>query len=173
MNKKTLAIVIIFLLALVALILFLPKKTFKEVVEYEVNNVVVNQTTYDYYDDIIHVGLNELCIDGEIVLVKSTQRGEEIDGLDLRGAIFTNGYQYLIYLYDLSKSETVEVLAHELIHLEQYRSKRLRGTKDSIYFEGKAYVKGQLPSYRDRPWEQEAFRRQRDLQRAIEAQVLE
>ena len=173
MNKRIVIIVLVFILALVGLIIFGPKKVFKEEVEYEVNNIVSNQTGYEYYEDIVHVGLNELCISGEVVMIRLNKGDKEIDGMDLRGAIFTNGLQFLIYMYDLNKREAIEVMAHELIHLDQYRSNRLRETKDSIFFEDKAYKKGNLPAYRDRPWEDEAFRRQSTLQKAIEQVLME
>jgi len=173
MNKRTTIIVVAVLLALLALILFGPRKVFKENIEYDIRNIVVNQTNHDYYEDIVNVGLNELCIEGEVVLIQFHRADEEIEGLDLRGAIFTNGQQYLINLYDLKQREAIEVIAHELIHLEQYRSKRLVGTKDTIFFEGVGYKKGQLPAYRKRPWEAEAFRRQVPLQKAIQDIVLE
>jgi len=173
MNKKIITIVVVVLLALLALIVFGPRKVFKEDIEYDIRNIVVNQTNHDYYEDIVNVGLNELCIVGEVVLIRFYREDQELEGFDLRGAIFTNGQQYLINLYDLKQREAIEVIAHELIHLEQYRSKRLVGGKDSIFFEGVGYKKGQLPAYRKRPWEAEAFRRQVTLQKAIEEVVLE
>lgn len=172
-NKKAILIFLIFLLAILALVFLLPKKKFKEVVEYERNNIIVNQTEHMYYEDILHVGLNELGITNEIILIRTSQSKDGLDEYDLKGSIITNGQQYLVQIYDIPQSESIQVLAHELIHLDQYRSGRLKIVNDSIFYEDNVYMKGQLPPYRNRPWEREAFGRQRDLELAIEDHILE
>ena len=73
----------------------------------------------------------------------------------------------------LEPKELIEVLAHELVHAEQYHSGRL--TKKYLkrkgwmhYWNGALGSKGTTyKAYRDQPWEKEAWSRQEELARLV------
>jgi len=78
----------------------------------------------------------------------------------------------------LNKKMVLEVLAHELVHAEQYFTKKLvvlRSTKRGWvhYWNGTKGKKGTTyNSYRNQPWEIEAFDRQGDLAAAVEEELV-
>lgn len=79
----------------------------------------------------------------------------------------------------LKWDKALEVLAHELVHAEQYHQKRLK----KEYITGRGWMhswQGELnknrgstyQAYRNQPWEQEAWGRQAELAEAV-CQILE
>lgn len=75
---------------------------------------------------------------------------------------------------DLSMSmQALEVLAHELVHAEQWKQKRLshvlcNGRWTSLWNGRMGYPRGTTyAAYRAQPWEEEAFRRQVELAKAV------
>ncbi len=69
----------------------------------------------------------------------------------------------------LPRGKALEVLAHELVHAEQYHTKKLkkkfaRGKGWMHYWNGEVGKKGTTyKAYRNQPWEQEAWGRQAEL----------
>lgn len=179
MNKKILIVIVVFLLALLGLILFGPKVEFKGDVSYERHSDVYNQTDKPYIDDILHVGLNYLNIKSVIVIVKEIDKNLSIDGqYDAKASLRTNNYQYLISLHDMKKREAIMTLAHELIHLHQYYVNDLyvgvRGEEDIIFYKNQVFpvnTLNQIP-YMERPWEIDAFERQKELIEILEKELL-
>lgn len=180
MNKKILLVVLVFLLALLALIIFSPKIEFREDVDYSKNNMVVNQTDKQYIEDIIHIGLNYLDIKEMIVVVKEIDRNVKIDDqYDAKASVVTNNYQFLVSLYDMKKNEAITTLAHELIHIHQYYTNDLYiderdGEKVIVHNQVNFFpisTLNQVP-YMERPWEVDAFDRQRDLAKLLEKELL-
>jgi len=151
------------------------KLVIKNSISYKKNNIVHNTTSYSYYDDIIHVGLNKLGIEETVVIVQevSTIPNSNFGDLELKAVIRNSGNQYLILVNNLGRLEAIKVLSHELIHLKQYKSGRLIEKGGIITFEGKEYYKNELPNYYARPWEKEAFMQQMDLREEIAKEILE
>lgn len=173
-SKKLLSIFIVALLLIViGLILFGKKITFLDDLEYEKNNFVISKVDEDYYTDIIHIGLNKLCIEGITVMVRDGNTYPDLPELTLRAFIKNSGNQFVIYVFNLDKNEVIEVLAHELIHLEQYYSGRLLEIDSVIFFEDGVFFTNSLPHYYDRPWEVEAFAKQFELETYIKDIVLQ
>jgi hypothetical protein len=71
----------------------------------------------------------------------------------------------------LSVSRALEVLCHELVHAEQYFTRRLAWWGRTQYWNGEASSnRGTTYSaYREQPWEQEAFGRQAKLAAQVQA----
>lgn len=66
----------------------------------------------------------------------------------------------------LKLSHALEVLAHELVHAEQYHQGRMTWEKGYNYWMGQRWCKGQgsnYNAYRELPWEKEAWGRQEKL----------
>lgn len=171
MNKKYIILIVVaFILTLLALILLIPEVEYRDDVEYEENNTVVNRTSKTYLEDITHLGLNYLNINGTTVIIKEISRDVDIDGeYSAKATIVTNGLQYQISIFDLKKAEALKVLAHELIHLEQYECNELKIVDVEgvpyIYFKQDVWSLESLDNipYMERPWEIDAFKRQGEV----------
>ena len=64
----------------------------------------------------------------------------------------------------MSRKQSINVLSHELIHLKQYYNKELMIIKDSIYWKNELINIFSI-SYKNRPWEIEAYADQKNIER--------
>lgn len=134
------------------------------------NNLIVNNVLPKYIDTILSVGLDQAGLVGVNVIVNEMNDGVEnvIPDYELKAHIREwNGIFYL-FIGSVSKSESIKVLSHEIINIHQYYSEELK------YFEGKIYWKGDeydlnTIDYDKRPWEEDAFDREKLLSNAIES----
>ena len=153
-----LGLLVLVLLVLLYFIFTYEEKTF---VEYKIGdkNIVVNRTNKSYLDTIVHVGLDYLKIEGQTVIVRP-QNGQRDLGDDFSSEAFiiNQGNQSLVMIKErLNRSNAIEILAHELIHLQQYKDKRLVVLDGGrVEWNGDTLVVEQIP-YDERPWEVEAF----------------
>ena len=76
---------------------------------------------------------------------------------------------FIIWIAELNRMQNIEVISHELIHLQQYSNKDLILTEENktLIYKDIKYEVGNLPSYDSRPWETEAFAKQEDLKTKI------
>lgn len=148
---------------------------YKEI-DFDVNNNVTNYSSIKYADTLSHIGLDYLkvrnsniyILDAKPHVIRNILPNERVSGFVIENQ--KNTYQ--IYLDpDLSRSRMLDVLAHELIHIEQRHSNRLE-ILDIEYavFEGDTLSMNEV-SYRDRPWEIEAYKDQREVKRHIKSIV--
>lgn len=140
-------------------------------VEFETTNKVYNTTDKEFYDEVVQVGLRELGIDSIIVSVKEiTQQAKDNFDIEseLRAHILPNGTRgsnYVIWIDDMGRYESIVVLSHELIHLQQYQSKQLTIEDDGVIWKGIKFTYDDISyiDYRTRPWERDAFNKDREL----------
>jgi predicted metallopeptidase len=168
-NKKTLIIggVILTLVLLFFLFKSLNKETPFSRIQLNPSNIIFNSTSNSYMDTIVSVGLNELKIKDVVVVIRPITpdildmlKSKE-PSLDIKAFIIGREDNYVIYVVNLSRTTAIEVLSHELIHLQQTETGKLvKGTK-SVKWEGIEYSP-ELP-YEERPWEREAFDKQNGL----------
>ena len=173
--KKTLKIVLIIvgilLLGLILFMIFKKPKPFNEL-NVPITSYVSNQTDVEYLKPIIYAGLYELKIDSIYLIIKPMNKevaNAEIgdDGYDLEAFILGNEKQFMIYIKNMSRTEYIKVLTHELIHLEQYNQGKLsRVDKNTVKWDGKLYIPSEIP-YMERPWESDAFNRANQLEKDI------
>jgi hypothetical protein len=65
-----------------------------------------------------------------------------------------------------TQRKMLETIGHELVHAQQKREGRLRFTPNGEYWNGKLVEhRGTYYSYRNLPWEAEAYKRQTELAR--------
>lgn len=173
MKRKNIVIGIIVLLLIGLVIYFLSnqkERTFKRVTLSH-NNIITNKTSKSYLDTLVSEGLDVLGLKGEFVMIKDMNpslRGALGQDNELRAYIIGERNQYIIYVDDLDREESLTILSHELIHLEQYSSGRLIRMEDTfIMFDGKVYNVNDI-SYQNRPWEIEAFKNETDLKIKLE-----
>lgn len=93
---------------------------------------VVNNYPNNLISAIIYLGLKELDIHWCQVIVypmdsKVEYENNYLEERNLKGYIVDKGGWYKIFLNkNLSTSELISVIAHELIHLKQYQNRRLK-----------------------------------------------
>jgi hypothetical protein len=172
--KKT--IIIVLSVLLLGFILFLLIKTNKEkyfeTIQLTENNNITNFSKHQYVDTVVSVGLDVLNIKDNYVTIRDVpeqivESFKKQNDMDLGASIVGTDDQYIIYINEMSRITSTKILAHELIHLEQYDSGRLRVIKNGVViWEGKEMNVLDIP-YNDRPWEREAFKRQDDLEKKL------
>lgn len=163
------SIVVIISISLVSYLIFTDgkDKPFNQV-EINYNNSVYNNSLPSYYDTILYVGLDAAGLIGVSITIDklSDAARNQFDGeLKAHLRYFNNVYYLFIDNYD--RQEAIEVISHELIHVQQYNS------GDLIYYDGKVWWKGEEfdlsnIEYTKRPWEDDAFANQSKITSTIE-----
>jgi hypothetical protein len=173
MKRKNIVIGVLVLLFIGAIVYFISnqKETTFKIVTLSNNNIITNKTSKSFLDTLVSKGLDVLDLRGEFVMIKmmdNSRKNALGSDTELRAYIIGERNQYIIYIDDLNREESLTILSHELIHLQQYSTNRLIKMEDNfIMFDGKVYNVNEL-SYRDRPWEIEAFKKQSDLKTKLE-----
>jgi hypothetical protein len=148
-----------------------PINKFKNI-ELEQNNIIINQTDKPYLDTILHVGLKHLKIKETIILIKDLNDVDfekNNDGLITEAFIIGDGKRFIIYIDNFNRLKSMIVLAHELIHLEQYHDGRIIDYDDEMVWDNMMYTDQEIKDiyYFNRPWEKEAFDNQDELNKKI------
>jgi hypothetical protein len=155
-----------------------PVTSYKQVVILEQNDLI-NTTEYTYLDTALNVGMNELGMKGVRVLIQPMQdrirnKFEESEGIELKAYVaeWMDGYTLCVN-GDLGRVQAIDVIAHEIIHLEQYHNQDLIvGDGPVVLWMEERYDVLGIP-YAERPWERDAFSRQKDLAKKMRSQLLE
>jgi len=116
----------------------------------------------DYFQITAEVNLN--IYPGDKLLDRFSQDGYEYRALLYKPAL---PWQYnLVLRSDMGEAEIPGILAHEMVHLNQYITGRLNMNMTT----GAAVWKGEIYAaaypYEKRPWEKEAFKEQKRLLKA-------
>lgn len=146
------------------------EKVFEDI-DFETTNLVYNRTDREFYDEVVQVGLRELGIDSVIVSIRQiTQEAKDNFDIDteLRAHILPNGSRgnnYVIWIADMGRYESIVVLSHELIHLAQYQNKELVIEEDGIIWKRIKFTYQDIShiDYMTRPWERDAFNKDKAL----------
>lgn len=164
MKKKIIiSLIIIIIIGLISLLIIKlsvkqPEKYFG-VIKLNDVNYVRNNTNKNYYDTIIKVGLDELKLGGISMLVSPLSESTKSalgDNYELKAHIRESGGGYVLFIDDVSRKESIEIISHELIHLNQYYDKELVYRNGIIFWENKVFVLNDI-GYGERPWETDAF----------------
>lgn len=169
MSRNNLFILILFVSFISVVIFFITKKeeSFKIVKLPDNHSLIYNDTKTHYLDSIVLFGLHKLNIDSVNIVIKSLQN-ESVsnDNRNVYGKLIKNDKIYGLYLIsDLSRKDYINIISHELIHLQQYQTNKLIVEKDSIQWESfkNSTNNWMLINYNNRPWELEAFENQDSL----------
>jgi predicted metallopeptidase len=148
------------------------KEKYFESIELSENNTITNFSSHRYVDTVVSVGLDLLNIKDNYVTIRDVpeqivESFKQQNDMDLGASIIGAKDQYIIYINKMSKTTSTKIISHELIHLEQYDSDRLRVIGNGVVmWEGREINVLDIP-YNDRPWEKEAFKRQDDLEKKL------
>jgi hypothetical protein len=139
------------------------------------NNTVYNITKKPYLDTIVKTALDIENVKGVTVVIqvltnlKQESLGRE---LEIKASIYGEGSTYILRMNDnVDKREAILVVAHEIIHLRQYYSKKLAISQGYVFWDG-VIVDHKNINYEERPWEMEAFSKQEGLKNKIEKILL-
>jgi hypothetical protein len=174
MNKKLKIVLIVLGILLIGfglykLITYKPtEKYFKPVVFNKVN-WINNKTSMKYVDTILRVGLDELGIENISIMVKPfTKKDRELLGPDivLKAQVKSYPNGFIIWMDDLGRSESLTVLSHELIHIQQYSTKELVVSGTNVTYKGIITDVIVIP-YSEREWEIDAFAKEGSIKNTI------
>ena len=174
MEKKYVEYIIISLVvtALAVGIYLISNNEDKPFVQVELNedNSVSNNTKFYFYDTIMNVGLSELGLKNISVtiqpLTEKSKQDADAQGITLEAHLREYSGIYYLFMNESSKDQSIEIISHELIHLEQYESKRLVFENDTLTWNNQKFSRAEIP-YDDRPWEIEAFSKGKDLAQKV------
>lgn len=160
-------------IAIVGLIIYFvvtsQEKTFQKV-ELNYNNTVFNFTETKYYDTIILVGLDQLGLNAININVQPLTLEAKLDfqnqGGDLLAHIREFNGTYFLYISENSRDQSIKIIAHELIHLDQYNSQRLIYKNGEVFWNNKKFDLTEI-LYEQRPWEDDAYSRGTELESKI------
>jgi len=161
----TIAVVLI---GLAAIMFFSTPKSHFDKVSFNDNNIVINRAHKNYLDTIVRAGLQSIQIDNVNVLLLPLKK-QSIGDYELKGAIVKIKSGYVISIINTNRAESIEIIAHELVHLEQYNSKTVVLFKDGITYYNIFYPFRYFPLYEKRLWEIEAFLKQSIVKKDIES----
>lgn len=165
MKKVGLVILSILLLFLIIFLIIYNKKDEKPFnsIQLSRNNQITNRTNITYYDTIVNVGLDVMNIhDVPVVIMELTDNArKQFDG-SLKAHIRFHEGVYYLFIGKENRFNAIEIIAHEIIHINQYNTNQLIFDGQVITWEEQPFGLTDL-EYNDRPWEKDAFDKQRDL----------
>jgi hypothetical protein len=131
---------------------------------------IFNLTKQSYLDTIIGVALEELEVYPNVVVIKDMSFAPpniKIPGKELSAFVYGEGGTYIIYIKNMSRVQSLEVMSHELIHLRDMEKGELLTGKNLVIYRGVRYVGNQIPEYDYRLWETVAVEDGKDLEYKI------
>ena len=132
------------------------------------SNFVKNKTDMKYLDTLVLAGLHVLEIDKTSVLILPLDVEGSSD-LELKAHIRQVENGYIIFIKNVDRNYALEIISHELVHLQQYNTGKLyiNFITDELIFDKKVYPVSKLPAYDVRPWEMEAFDKQFEVRAGV------
>lgn len=167
-------LITLFLVISIILIIWLNKRAERKIrhfkkIEFVHTNEILNRTDINYIDTVVYVGLKELGVRYVTVIVYPLNKNIKNNfppEFELKAHIRGVGSNYIIWIDDMSKLETIQVLSHELIHLQQYYTKKLIYS-DSVTIWNNQVMDINTLDYNSRPWEIEAFQQESSLEKKM------
>lgn len=137
-------------------------------------NTIVNRTINSVVSEYVGIGLEELEIEQVVIILTelpiSTRFYYYLQGMHIRATADPTQYHRMYNISintSLSDWELAEVVAHELIHIHQYYRGSLHRPSTDIVLWDDVYYELIHIDYYDRPWEQEAKWKSKNLQKKI------
>jgi hypothetical protein len=156
-NKNLLWVILLVVLGIFILIILNTKEKTFRLTPFSNENLVGNRASKEYLDTIVSVGLDLLEIKGVSVLIKDMKDDIEIGDYEVEAYIIGSNKQYIIMMGSMSRDKAIEVISHELIHLQQIEKFKLIKYRDSLMWLNTIYKNPKEIPYENREWEHEAF----------------
>lgn len=136
------------------------------------NNTLLNFTRFNIIEEYIFKAFFHLNMEGLVISIHEVLK----EFLYIEGNLTVNGFvikdeenecNYYLFISPLLEGDKlIEVLAHEIIHINQYYTKKLISTSTEVCWDGNSIDINEL-NYLQRPWEKEAFDNQFSLYEII------
>ncbi len=166
--KIVVGIILILLIVFLILKVDLKEKTFNQV-ELTNNNIIENELFPTYYDTILNVAMEQMKLSDHIVIMGqlSESTKSKFDG-DLKAHVRYIDPNFFLFMDKLNRHEAIEVLCHEVIHMQQYSSGDLvYDNNGNVTWKGET-IELSSKQYENRSWENDAFNRQKQLIKSVE-----
>lgn len=169
-NYKNLSVILLCIGIITTVILALnsdDKEQYFNQVELSNNNSVVNSLNrIHYYDTILLVGMDAAGLSGVTVVLNDLNDAakNQFEG-ELKAHIRLFNGVYYLFTGSLDRQEAIEVIAHEIVHIQQYESGELVYENGEVTWQGEVYTLEE--DYEKRPWERDAFEKQNSIQSSI------
>lgn len=129
---------------------------------------IYNRTNKSFYDTILNVGLKQMNLKPVVtIMTLSNETKANFDG-QLKAHIRYDDGSYVLFIDDLSRIDAIDVISHEIIHIDQYESRKIIYENGVLIWDGQEIDFQNIP-YNERPWEVEAFEKQNDLSKTIKS----
>lgn len=161
-------IIVLALLLLFYLIFTYKEQTFNKY-DFGTSNMISNKASVSYLDTIAHVGLDILGIKNHVIVIRDQEDALSLGGdIETQAWVVTQNSMSIIYIKPkLGRNESITTLAHEIIHIDQSRKGRfVRYQPPIILWDNVEYNGLEIP-YGERPWEVDAFKRGKELEKQI------
>lgn len=121
------------------------------------------------------VGFDKLGINNYSTIIREQIPKEIDDEFTTQAYIIGNQSNSIIFIKEsFTRNEAIRILSHELIHLEQYRSGKIKRVgKRGVEWDGKLIEDINTIPYKDREWEKEAFSKGRELEKQIRKELIQ
>jgi len=172
LNYKKVGIGLLILAALTVTIVSLTNDDREEYfnhIELPTNNSIINSLDrLHYYDTILAVGLDAAGLNNITIVINDiTDAAKNQFTGELKAHIRKFNGIYYLFAGALSRSEAIEVMAHEIVHIKQYESGELAYENEKLEWQGEDYTFALEGEYERRPWEVEAFSKQSIIESSI------
>ena len=159
----------VIVLLILLFLIFKSKKEERVFNKVELSNfsTIDNVVFPTYYDTVLSVAMKEMGVGGYVIVGQlSDVAKSNFDG-DLKAHIRYFNSKFYLFTGKMNRDESIEVLCHEVIHMQQY------GSGDLVYSDGNVLWKGETielnsKEYENRSWENDAFTRQKELIKSVE-----
>lgn len=133
------------------------------------DNEVYNTTKTPYYDTIMSVGLMSMNIkDTKVIITNlSDETKKNFEG-ELNAHIRYHQGIFYLFIGEQNRLNSIEIISHEIIHIMQYQSKDLIFENNKVTWRGVEFDLTNV-QYENRPWETEAFEKQKDVESLIKS----
>lgn len=123
-------------------------------------NIILNSILdKPYIDTAVYAFLKYLEVDSTIVVIRSLTQitvPPNMIEYDLKARLQNQDNQYILWLSDMSRENSLKTLSHEFVHFKQYYSKEFSIRGENIQWLGKPYSIVNM-RYQEYPWEIQAF----------------
>lgn len=125
------------------------------------NNLITNTTLPSYYDTILSVGLDQHGIKGTHVIISelSDAAKDNFGSGELKAHLRYHNGNFYLFIDELNRKQAIEVISHEIIHIEQYLTENFVFDGVKTFWFGQEYDYTNS-DYEQRPWETDAFNRE-------------
>lgn len=165
--KLIIGLIILILIIFITYKAIEPEKKFNQV-NLSHNNTIINEILPRYYDTILNVALDSMEIKNQVVIIRELPETTKNSLPDMElyaHIVYRDGYFYL-FISNFDREKSIRILAHEVIHIDQYLKKDLIYNDGILLWENKSFDLNEI-NYQDRPWEVDAFYREGELMKLI------